>query len=68
MHRAILVLIAAGMVSAKAALGYLVNDSPFTFEIPKMYAGIVTLALLGLVFNHAVLLAERRLTASQGER
>ncbi|MFM0004859.1 ABC transporter permease [Paraburkholderia dipogonis] len=64
----ILVLIAAEMVGAKAGLGYLVNYSQFTFEIPKMYAGIVTLALLGLVFNHAVLLAERRLTAWQGER
>jgi len=64
----ILVLIAAEMVGAKAGLGYLVNYSQFTFEIPKMYAGIVTLALLGLVFNQAVLLAERRLTAWQGER
>ncbi|NUY34261.1 ABC transporter permease [Paraburkholderia sp. JPY303] len=64
----ILVLIAAEMVGAKAGLGYLVNYSQFTFEIPKMYAGIVTLALFGLVFNHAVLLAERRLTAWKGER
>jgi NitT/TauT family transport system permease protein len=64
----ILVLIAAEMVGAKAGLGYLVNYSQFTFEIPKMYAGIVSLALLGLAFNHAVLLAERRLTAWQGER
>ena len=64
----ILVLIAAEMVGAKAGLGYLVNYSQFTFEIPKMYAGIVTLALLGLAFNQAVLLAERRLTAWQGER
>jgi NitT/TauT family transport system permease protein len=59
----ILVLIAAEMVGAKAGLGYLVNYSQFTFEIPKMYAGIVTLALLGLVFNHAVLFAEKRLAA-----
>ncbi|WP_144114011.1 ABC transporter permease [Paraburkholderia sp. BCC1886] len=62
----ILVLIAAEMVGAKAGLGYLVNYSQFTFEIPKMYAGIITLALLGLAFNHAVLLAERRLTAWRG--
>lgn len=64
----ILVLIAAEMVGAKAGLGYLVNYSQFTFEIPKMYAGIVTLALLGLAFNHAVLFVERRLTAWRGER
>lgn len=64
----ILVLIAAEMVGAKAGLGYLVNYSQFTFEIPKMYAGIVTPALLGLAFNHAVLFVERRLTAWRGER
>jgi NitT/TauT family transport system permease protein len=47
----ILVLIAAEMVGAKAGLGYLVNYSQFTFEIPKMYAGIVLLALLGVGVN-----------------
>lgn len=64
----ILVLIAAEMVGAKAGLGYLVNYSQYTFEIPKMYAGIVTLAVLGLAFNHAVVFVERRLTAWQGNR
>ena len=59
----ILVLIAAEMVGAKAGLGYLVNYSQFTFEIPKMYAGIITLALLGLAFNQAVLIAEKQLAA-----
>lgn len=59
----ILVLIAAEMVGAKAGLGYLVNYSQFTFEIPKMYAGIIALALLGLTFNQTVLFAEKRLAA-----
>src|SRR5471032_3006042 len=63
----ILVLIAAEMVGAKAGLGYLVNYSQFTFEIPKMYAGIVTLSLLGLVFNQGLVLAEQRLTAWKGQ-
>ncbi|MDU6726400.1 MAG: ABC transporter permease [Bradyrhizobium sp.] len=62
----ILVLIAAEMVGAKAGLGYLVNYAQFTFEIPKMYAGIVTLSLLGLVLNEVLVLAERRLTAWKG--
>lgn len=63
----ILVLIAAEMVGAKAGLGYLVNYSQFTFEIPKMYAGIVTLSLLGLLFNQGLVLAEQRLTAWKGQ-
>jgi NitT/TauT family transport system permease protein len=58
----ILVLIAAEMVAAKAGLGYLVNYSQLTFEIPKMYAGIIMLSFLGLTFNQAILLIERRLT------
>ncbi|MGF6778582.1 NitT/TauT family transport system permease protein [Paraburkholderia sp. GAS334] len=62
----ILVLIAAEMVGAKAGLGYLVNYSQFTFEIPKMYAGIITLSVLGLAFNQVVVIAERRLTAWKG--
>lgn len=63
----ILVLIAAEMVGAKAGLGYLVNYSQFTFEIPKMYAGILTLSVLGLSLNQAVVLVERRLTAWKGD-
>ena len=38
----ILILIAAEMVGAKAGLGYLINNSQVNFEIPQMYAGIVT--------------------------
>ena len=60
---AILVLVAAEMVGAKEGLGYLVNYSQFTFEIPKMYAGIITLSLLGLAFNAVLLRIERRLMA-----
>jgi NitT/TauT family transport system permease protein len=63
----ILVLIAAEMVGAKAGLGYLVNYAQFTFEIAKMYAGIVTLSLLGLALNQGLVLVERRLTAWKGE-
>ena len=32
-----------------------------------MYAGIVTLSLLGLVLNEVLVLAERRLTAWKGD-
>ncbi|HXZ00410.1 MAG TPA: ABC transporter permease [Stellaceae bacterium] len=65
---AILVLIAAEMVGAKAGLGYLINYAQFNFEIPQMYAGIITLSLLGLLFNQILLLIERRLTAWQPRR
>lgn len=58
----ILVLIAAEMVGAKAGLGYLITASQYNFQIPKMYAGIIAISLLGLVFNGILILAERRLS------
>lgn len=58
----ILVLVAAEMVGAKAGLGYLINAAQYNFEVPQMYAGIVTISLLGIAFNHALTAVERRLS------
>ncbi|WP_040835251.1 ABC transporter permease [Nocardia brevicatena] len=58
----ILVLIAAEMVGAKAGLGYLITASQLNFQIPNMYAGIITIALVGLVFNALIVTLERRLS------
>ncbi|MFV8242695.1 ABC transporter permease [Mycolicibacterium peregrinum] len=58
----ILVLIAAEMVGAKAGLGYLITASQLNFQIPNMYAGIVTIALVGVVFNGIVVAIEGRLS------
>ena len=59
----ILVLIAAEMVGAKAGLGYLINASQFNFAVPEMYAGIVTISAIGVLFNQALVRLERRFTA-----
>ncbi|WP_230879159.1 ABC transporter permease [Planomonospora sp. ID67723] len=56
----ILVLIFAEMVGAKAGLGYLIQDAQFSFRIPDMYAGIITISALGLLFNLLLLSVERR--------
>jgi NitT/TauT family transport system permease protein len=56
----ILVLIAAEMVGARSGLGYLIMASQLNFQIPQMYAGIVTIALVGLIFNTVLVLIERR--------
>ncbi|MEU9832336.1 ABC transporter permease [Streptosporangium sp. NPDC048047] len=56
----ILVLLFAEMVGAKAGLGYLVQDAQFSFRIPDMYAGIITISALGLLFNLLLLGVERR--------
>jgi NitT/TauT family transport system permease protein len=60
---AILVLVAAEMVGAKAGLGYLVNASQFNFAIPEMYAGIITISAIGVSVNQLLVALERRFTS-----
>lgn len=55
----ILVLIAAEMVGAKAGLGYLIVNAQSSFLIPDMYAGILTVSLLGLSVNFLLVALER---------
>ncbi|WP_084714219.1 ABC transporter permease [Streptacidiphilus rugosus] len=59
----ILVLVAAEMIGAKAGLGYLINTSQYNFAIPQMYAGIVTISAIGVLFNQLLVAAERRLSS-----
>ncbi|MGW4245519.1 ABC transporter permease [Nocardia sp. NPDC004722] len=58
----ILVLIAAEMFGARAGLGYLITAAQQNFQIPDMYAGIVAIALVGLVYNGVLVAIERRLS------
>lgn len=62
----ILVLIAAEMVGAKAGLGYLITASQLNFQIPNMYAGIVAISVVGLVFNGVLVAVEHRLSRWRG--
>ena len=62
---AVLVVVVAEMVGAKEGLGYLINASQQNFAINEMYAGIIAIALLGLVFNQLLVLVERRFTRWQ---
>jgi NitT/TauT family transport system permease protein len=58
-------LVAAEMLGAKAGLGYLIQYSQYNFQIPQMYAGIVGIALLGLLFTQTLAAIERKFTAWQ---
>lgn len=55
-----LVLVTSEFVGAKAGLGYLIIASQNNFQIPQMYAGIVTISVIGLLFNYLLVLVERR--------
>jgi NitT/TauT family transport system permease protein len=59
----ILVLVAAEMVGAKAGLGYLINTSQYNFAIPQMYSGIITISIIGVLFNQLLVTVERRLSS-----
>jgi NitT/TauT family transport system permease protein len=61
----ILILIAAELAGAKAGLGYLINYSQSNFQIPNMYAGIITISIIGVGINGLLLRLERRLTGWQ---
>lgn len=58
----VMVLIAAEMVGATAGLGYFINASEQGFQVPDMYAGILTITLLGLAINYGLLFLEKRLS------
>ncbi|WP_209860545.1 ABC transporter permease [Paenibacillus shirakamiensis] len=59
----VLVLVAAEMAGAKSGLGYLIQYTQFSFQIPEMYAGILSISVIGLGINYALVFLERRLTA-----
>jgi NitT/TauT family transport system permease protein len=60
---AILVLVAAEMVGAKAGLGYLINYSQYNFQVPNMYAGILTISVIGVAVNALLVGLERRFSS-----
>ena len=55
-----MVLITTEFVGAKAGLGYLIISAQNNFQIPEMYAGILTISVIGVGFNYLLLLLERR--------
>jgi len=58
----LLVLVAAEMVGAKAGLGYLIIYAQYNFQIPAMYVGILSITVLGLLFNQLLQQVEKRFT------
>ena len=59
----ILILIAAEMVGAKAGLGFLVFDTQQKFQIPRMYAAILLMSVLGYCANYSLVYLEQKYTS-----
>ncbi|GAM10281.1 putative ABC transporter permease protein [Geobacter sp. OR-1] len=64
---ALMVVIAAEMIGAKTGLGFFIQNAQFNFMIPEMYAGILTLAILGLTINYLLVWFEKKATYWKGE-
>jgi NitT/TauT family transport system permease protein len=58
-------LVAAELVGGAHGLGIYINDAALRYQTPQMYAGILTLGLIGIVVNAVMTGAEWRLTKWQ---
>ncbi len=63
----LMVVIAAEMIGAKSGLGFFIQNAQFNFMVPEMYAGILALAILGLVVNYLLVWVEKKTTYWKGE-
>jgi NitT/TauT family transport system permease protein len=50
------------MVGARSGLGYLIQYAQFSFLITDMYAGILSISVIGLIINFLLVSLEKRLT------
>jgi NitT/TauT family transport system permease protein len=55
-------LIGAEMIGSQSGLGFMIIQSQATFQMTKMYAGIVTVAMLGILINQIMILIETKTT------
>ncbi|MDR2656738.1 MAG: ABC transporter permease [Oscillospiraceae bacterium] len=58
----LLVLTAAEMMGASSGLGYLIHYSQSLYQVPNMYAAILTMSLLGILTNYLLVQLEKRVT------
>ena len=62
----IFAVIGAEMLAAKSGLGFLIQQSQLMMETADMYAGIITMTVIGLLVNYLLVWFERWSTAWQG--
>lgn len=58
-------LVAAELIGGAQGLGIYINNASYRFQTPQIYAGILTLGLLGIAFNLVLTGAERYATRWQ---
>ncbi|MDR2131955.1 MAG: ABC transporter permease [Clostridiales Family XIII bacterium] len=61
----LLVIVAAEMLGANHGLGFMIFNYQHSYQIPKMYVGIITLAVIGVLLNLLIVKLEAKLTRWQ---
>jgi ABC-type nitrate/sulfonate/bicarbonate transport system permease component len=59
----LILVVVSEMVGATSGIGYYILEAQRTFKVPRMYAGMLVLALLGFGLNRCFLLVDARLMA-----
>jgi NitT/TauT family transport system permease protein len=55
-----------GVAGGKGGLGYFINQARYFLQIPDVFAGLVTIALIGIAFEWVFTLIERRTVVRWG--
>jgi NitT/TauT family transport system permease protein len=63
---AFMTVIAAEMIGAKSGLGFFIQNAQYNFMIPEMYAGVLVLAVIGVVLNYILVWLEKKATSWKG--
>jgi NitT/TauT family transport system permease protein len=58
----ILILTAAEMMGASSGLGFLLYDAQMKYLVPKMFAVILTMSVIGITVNYCLVVLEKRVT------
>jgi|AGTN01.2.fsa_nt_gi ABC-type nitrate/sulfonate/bicarbonate transport system, permease component len=64
---AFFMLIGAEMIGARSGLGFMIIQAQAVFNMPKMFVGIVTVAILGILISYLLTYVERRISARKEE-
>lgn len=61
-------LVAAELIAAQQGLGYRMQQAEVYYDLPTIFAGLITIGTFGLVMDRLILWADKHLTNWQERR
>ncbi len=58
-------VVAAELIAAQSGLGFRMQQAQLYYDLPTIFVSLITIGVLGLLMDRAILVAEHRLTAWQ---